>query len=295
MRPVGEAAALIAAFTWSATSVAMASLSSRTTPVAMSALRLSIATLLLPIVLLVSGEAGQLAEAPLSVIVAMIGSGLLAYTVGDTLYIAALAELGVQRAFTLTMAGFIALTVAGGVVLLGESLHWYQGIGALFVAGGIYLIVRSRSSSDAKRARADWLGYGLIAVVAVFWAAATLWLAGQRGDLGSVAASAIRTPAGTAGMLAFALATAPRDLVVPFRTFNHIAAITVIGVVSTLFGSLLYVYAVGEAGAARTTILNAASPMMALPLSIIFLKEPFTRAVAIGTGVCVAGVVLVVL
>ena len=129
----------------------------------------------------------------------------------------------------------------------------------------------------------------------MFWAAATLWLAGQRGDLGSVAASAIRTPAGTAGMLAFALATAPRDLVVPFRTFNHIAAITVIGVVSTLFGSLLYVYAVGEAGAARTTILNAASPMMALPLSIIFLKEPFTRAVAIGTGVCVAGVVLVVL
>jgi drug/metabolite transporter (DMT)-like permease len=95
-------------------------------------------------------------------------------------------------------------------------------------------------------------------------------------------------------MLGFALATAPRDLAVPFRRLDHIGPIAIIGIASTLLGSLLYVYAVGEAGAARTTILNAASPMMALPLSILFLKEPFTRSIAIGTAICVAGILLVV-
>ena len=294
MRPVGEAAALIAAFTWSATSVAMASLSSRTTPVAMSALRLSVATLLLPFVLLVSGEAGQLTDVPWSVVIAMAGSGVLAGSLGDTLYIAALGELGVQRAFTLTTALFIGLTVAGGVVLLDESLHWYQGVGAVLVAGGILLLVRSRTGDIPRAPRADWLGFGLVGIVAISWAAATLWLAGQRGDLGAIAASAIRTPAATVGMLVFAFATAPKALAAPLRTFNHAAAIAGVGVMA-LIGGLLYVYAVGEAGAARTTILNAASPMMALPLSIIFLKEPFTRAVAAGTAVCVAGIVLVVL
>jgi drug/metabolite transporter (DMT)-like permease len=145
MAAVGEAAALIAAFTWSATSVAMARLSTRTTPVAMSALRLSVASLLLPFVLLISGEAGELGDASARTIFAMAGSGILAYTVGDTLYIAALAEIGVQRAFTITMTLFISLTVAGGVLLLDESVRWYQGIGGVLVAGGILLIVRARA------------------------------------------------------------------------------------------------------------------------------------------------------
>ncbi len=91
---MGEAAALVAAFTWSATSVAMARLTLHVTPVAMSALRLAIASLILPFVLLASGETGQLADAPLGAIVAMIGSGLLAYAIGDTLYITALKRLG---------------------------------------------------------------------------------------------------------------------------------------------------------------------------------------------------------
>jgi drug/metabolite transporter (DMT)-like permease len=142
--------------------------------------------------------------------------------------------------------------------------------------------------------RIDPRGYVIVIAVAIFWAAATLWLAGGRGDLGSIAASTIRTPAGAVGMLSFAMATSPRDLAVPFRSARHIGSIAAIGVASTLLGSLLYVYAVGEAGAARTTILNAASPMMALPLSIIFLKEPFTRTIALGTAVCVAGILLVV-
>jgi len=71
-------------------------------------------------------------------------------------------------------------------------------------------------------------------------------------------------------------------------------SIIAIGITGTLFGSLLYVYAVGEAGAARTSILNACAPLMAVPLSVLVLKERFTRLIGLGTLICVAGVVLVV-
>ena len=291
---MGEAAALIAAFMWSATSVAMASLGLRVTPVAMSTLRLTVATLVLPLVLWVSGEGGEVLDADRMQVAALVGSGLLAYAVGDTIYIACLNKLGVQRAFTITMALFIALTVAGGVVLLDEELRWLQAVGAVLIAAGIFVLVRSRAGPADGRRRADTIGYALVIVVGVFWAAATLWLAGGRGDMGSVSASAIRTPAGAGAMLGFALITAPRDLASPFRDRRLLLAVAAIGLVSTLFGSLLYVYAVGEAGASTTTILSATSPLLALPLAVIVLKEPFTRMAGLGTVICVAGIVCVV-
>ena len=112
--------------------------------------------------------------------------------------------------------------------------------------------------------------------------------------MGSIAASTLRTPAGAIGMLAFGLATAPQTLVTPFRNRAVILGITAVAVAGTLFGSLLYVYAVGEAGPGKTSILNACAPLLALPLAVYALKEPFTRIVAVGTVVCVAGIVLVV-
>jgi uncharacterized membrane protein len=42
-------------------------------------------------------------------------------------------------------------------------------------------------------------------------------------------------------------------------------------------------------------VLSATSPLLAMPLSIIFLKERFTQRIGIGTVFCVAGIVLVVL
>lgn len=283
----------------------MARLTLSVTPVAMSTLRLAIASLILPVVLLASGEAGQLADAPIAAIIAMVGSGLLAYAIGDTLYISALGRLGIQRAFPITMALFIVLTVIGGIVWLGEEFSWMQAVGGLAVGAGIFLIVVPRQTAVASpvapgtpvrrfRDNAHFVGYSIVVLVGVFWAAATLWLADGRGELGPFAASALRTPAGAAGMLAFGLVTAPAQLVAPFQRRELIFGIAAIAVVGTLFGSLLYVYAVGEAGPGKTSILNACAPLLALPLSILVLKEPFTRIVVIGTVVCVAGIILVV-
>ncbi len=302
--------------TWSATSVALTSLSARTSPVVLSALRLGSATLLLPFILWASGQAGDLADASTWTLLQVIGSGFIGYGIGDTIYILALKRLGMQRTFPVTMALFISMTVAGGVVLLGEPLTWGLPSGAALIGTGIYLIVIPgkgtnelvpqvvpadsavatlvEQPSGTAFAAAGFSGYALLVLVGVFWAAATLWLASAKGDLGAIAAGAVRTPAGAVALLAFAATMQPRELRAPFRNRNHILGIVAAGIVGTAFGSLMYVYAVVTAGAARTAVLSATSPLLALPLSMMFLGERFTRRIGLGTVCCVSGILLVV-
>jgi drug/metabolite transporter (DMT)-like permease len=312
----GELAALIAAMIWACTSVALTSLSARTSPVVLSGLRLGFGSVVVAIVLLVSGQIDGLREASNATLAGVILSGLIGYGLGDTIYIVALKRVGMQRTFPITMALFIGLTVIGGVVLLGEDLSWGLPAGALLIGAGVYLLVIPTSdarphatppvpaepaSSTFAETRSlaittapDAIGYALLIAVGVLWTVATLWLANAKGDLEPIAAGAIRTPAGATALLGFAMATQRRDLAAPFRNRNHLAAIVAAGVVGTGLGSLLYVYGVLEAGAAQAAVLSATSPLMALPLSIMFLGEKFTPKVGLGTVLCVAGIVLVV-
>ncbi len=309
---MGEIAALIAAVTWAATSIAFTQFAARTAPAVISALRLGSASLLLPFVLLFSGQAGDLAEASWQTLAWVIVSGSLAYAVGDTLYIQALGALGMQRTFPISMALFIGLTVAGGVLLLGEDFTWGLPAGAVLIGAGISLIVVPRAKDGLaelapgegdlivaepeglKAKRSALSGYFLLLLVGIFWAAASLLLAGKRGELGAVAAGTIRLPAGAIALLAFT-AVAQRDaLQEPFRDRRHLLAIVVAGVIGTGLGSMMYVYAVVEAGAAKTAVLSATAPLMGLPLAVIFLKEQVDWRVGVGTLLCVLGIGLVV-
>ncbi len=309
---MGEVAALLAALTWAATSVALTSLSARTPPIVLSGLRLGFGALAMPIVLLASGETGTIAHAPAGTILQVVASGALGYGLGDTLYIAALNRLGMQRTFPVSMALYIGLTVIFGVLLLGEPFTWGLPLGALLIGAGTWLIISPSPpgepvpppSPDAGPVTLappvalpppGLAGYALLASVGITWAAATLWLAAASGGLGAIAAGTVRTPAGAVALLGFALAFQRPALLAPFRRPSHLGAIALAGLVGTTIGSLLYVYAVVTAGAARTAILSSTSPLLALPLSILFLRERLTRRILTGTLLCVAGIVLVVL
>ena len=301
---MGEIAGLIAAFTWACTSVMMASLSARTSPVALSALRLGAATLALPLVLLFSGTTSEIADAPLLTILGIAASGFLGYGLGDTVYIRALNVLGMQITFPITMALFIGLTVLGGIVLLDEPMTFGLLGGAALVAYGASLLfsssrrktseaeVQARAQGLAPSARPGWTAYALLPLVGLFWAVATLWLSAAKGDLSAIAVGTIRTPAGAIALLAFGLITQPANMRAPFASRMHIGTIVVAGLLGTLFGSLLYVYSVVEAGAAKAAVLSATAPLMALPLGVIFLGEPLGRRSVGGTACCVGGILL---
>lgn len=304
---------------WAGTSVALTSLSSRIAPAVLSGLRLGFGSLVVFVIFAFSGETGDLAAASAASLFGVIVSGFIGYGLGDTLYIAALKRLGMARTFPVTMALYIGGTVFGGVVLLDEAFSWGLPAGAALIGAGIYLIVIPAAGTrqplppvPAEPASATFAeteagsatgafaapgvsGYTLLIAVGFFWSVATLWLAAAKGDLGPIAAGAVRTPAGAVALIGFAFATQRPQLAAPFRNRNHLLAIIAAGMVGTGLGSLAYVYAVVEAGAARTAVLSATSPLMALPLSILFLGERLNRRIIAGTACCVGGILLVVL
>jgi drug/metabolite transporter, DME family len=314
---MGELAALLSAMVWAATSVMLTSLTSRTQPIVLSALRLTVGSAALALTLLASGQFHSYGDATTLEILGVMGSGVVGYAFGDTLYIRVLGLLGLQKAFPISMALYISMTVVGGIVILGEPFKWGLPLGALLIGAGIVLIVVPGArepdqplsvvppAGPALSVFEDLthsgvadphplLGYALLVLVGLFWATATLWLAGARGSLEPVAAGAIRAPAGGLSLLAFALVTRPAAVRASFARRRTILGILVAGLLGTGFGSLMYVYAVSEAGAARTAVLSATAPLMGLPLSMIFLRERFTRRVAAGTLICVAGILAVV-
>ena len=297
MAPVGELAALLSAATWSGTSVALTSLGSRVSPAALSTLRLSVASLLLPFILIATGGVHEITSASLATIAGIAGSGIVAYAVGDTIYIHALKSVGMQRTFPVTMALFIAFTVTGGIVLLGEDFAWGLVGGAVLIGIGIWLLTlagTARAGDLAGPQRLQPRALLHLLAVGIIWTCATLWLAAAANDMGAVPANTLRASASCLSLIVFTVATDRPGLAAPFRNRTYLLAILAAGLVGTLFGSLAYVYAVTTAGAARTAVLQSTAPLMALPLSVIFLREPLTRRAVGGTLACVAGILLVV-
>jgi drug/metabolite transporter (DMT)-like permease len=60
-------------------------------------------------------------------------------------------------------------------------------------------------------------------------------------------------------------------------------------------GSLLYTVAVKMIGASIAALLGSTSPLFAVPISILLLKEQFNRRSIVGVLLTVTGVALVVL
>jgi drug/metabolite transporter (DMT)-like permease len=71
--------------------------------------------------------------------------------------------------------------------------------------------------------------------------------------------------------------------------------LTLLALYSTGIGMIVWTLTVEYAGAARASLLNTASPLIGVPLSVVFLRERVTRLVALGTLLSVLGVWLILL
>ena len=111
---MGEAAALTSALCWAAAGVVVTSLSARLPAAALSALQMTIASAALLLALIVSGQLGELADASLATLLAVAGTGVIAFAIADPIYVRALSIVGMQRTYSVTIGLFILLTTSGG-------------------------------------------------------------------------------------------------------------------------------------------------------------------------------------
>ena len=289
---MGEAAALLSAFCWACTSVVLAHLGAKYGGAVLSGLRFLIASPFAIALLFLAEDAHEVAAASSGAIVAVIGSAVVNYLIGDTVYIRALPRVGLQRMSPTVTALWVALSTVGGVLILGEAAGLPLLLGGACVIVGTFLVVSGqvqRLPDTSGPARlGPLLTLGLMLIVAGSWAASTMLLAGGRGNLGPIAVNALRVPAG-------ALMITSRGQVLrrlPER--RDMPLVLAVGVFGTALGSLCYVYAVAEAGAARAVILNSTSPLMVVPLSMWILRERLTARIALGTAFCLSGTLIVV-
>lgn len=293
---MGASAALASSALWALTSVLLASQSGRLRPLMMSAIRSLTASLMLIGLLVATAGLVQFREMTLITGVSMMGSGIIGQAVGDTLYINALGHLGVSRTFPITNSAYPFITFLLAVALLGEAVTWTLPIGgALIVAGITWIVLEQRRADAASEVKIELVRGVIFALAAASaWATATVWLRGQQGNLDALGAASVRIPAASVAVWATIAMSRGRGHEPPRPiTPRSLAIVAAAGVLGTGLGSILFIYAVDEIGAAKTAFLTTSAPIFALPMGVLFLSEKLTPRTLLGTAVTIAGIWLV--
>ena len=293
----GVLAGIGSAAIWAAASTLMAASSTRVDAVSVSAVRALWGALALLIAAPFVAMTGGFEAVDAGVVVAVVGSAVVGMALGDTLYIASLKALGLTRGFTISLGLFVFLTYLFGIVLLGDDITLAEATGSVLVLVGVYLVaLRGRKAPTPEQAgggKSVPRGLALVGATALFWALATVWLGDAVEGQDAVAVTAIRLPA-MALLLGLVAGALPRSSL-RRREISRWdqRALFVAGLFGTGLGSLLFIYAVQEAGVGRAAVATAISPLFAVPLGAIFLKERLTLWIVAGVAVAVAGIVLI--
>jgi drug/metabolite transporter (DMT)-like permease len=80
----------------------------------------------------------------------------------------------------------------------------------------------------------------------------------------------------------------------PRPTRRATKIVVVAGFFGMALGSVLYVTMVKYIGAAMGSVIGSTSPLFAVPVSMVFLKERPTRLALVGILIAISGVILVI-
>ncbi len=296
----GIFAALGAAAAWATSSTLMATQSARMDSGSISAIRLTFAAIFFMTVLFAAGQQGEIRDMGWNHGAQLILSALLGLAVGDTLYVVAIGMVGMARAFTIALGTFTVLAYAFSIVFLGDAVTIAVIVGSVLVLTAIYLVAlrgRPKASADDPNVvmvspRRVFLGLAIVLIAGACWAGAAVWTRAVALDYGTLAVGSIRLPAAAflvSMYVAINGASAVRQRQVSRRSAMLLA---IAGIAGTGLGGLLYLVALKDIGAGRAAVLASMSPLFALPLGALILKERITLWVAVGTVLAVCGIVL---
>ncbi|MHB0871007.1 MAG: DMT family transporter [Chloroflexota bacterium] len=291
---IGEFSGLGCAAAWAVISTVMRSLSEKISPVVVNGLRCSFASVTLILLVVLLGHADAVTRLPLAGVAAILGSGLLGQTMGDAIYVRSMKLLGASRAMPISSVNPM-MTLVLAVIFLGEPLTWGAVGGTVLVIGGIYLLAfpyNPLEQGGQLRGSSEKLGLLLALAAAVCWSLSTILLKIGLASVDLFVANAIRMSMAAVlllGLDAFQSRGRP-----PLGLGRRSLVVVGLAGILSAFSSLMYLTAVLYAGAAKAATLSATAPLFGLPLSIFFLRERFSRRIAVGTLLAVLGVWLVV-
>jgi drug/metabolite transporter (DMT)-like permease len=245
-----------------------------------------IATSLLGLTALALGELDSLGTVSSTAIWAIIASGVIGLSIGDTALFAAVDRIGPHRSLLFqTFAPVFAAT--GAYFAFGERLVPGQMAGAVLVLAGVVLVVAGPDSGF----RISTTGALLAIVAAAGQGFGVVFAKAGMAELPTVAASFFRMLAGTVGVL---LIIGPagrwpkwKGLCQTPGSLRKLAGPVVLG---TYFAFLLMMAGVAVAPASIASTLLATTPIFGLFIDARLGGAPITRRGILGTLLAVAGV-----
>jgi DME family drug/metabolite transporter len=291
----GEAYAIACALLWALSSALLKSQTHKIHVIFLGALRTLPALLIYWGVLLFSGRAAELLHLPLRAWVYLAGSTLIGLVVGDSIYFQSMKLIGLSRAMPLSTT-YPFFTMLLSLLFLDEHLGWTVVAGAVLIAAGGYLLALHRGKerlgeSEATR-RVNAVGVALALSAAVCWSMSTVLLRKGLDEVDATMANVVRLSVLVVALSAMAFKVGQVDRVKGYG-LRSLGIVFLAGIIGTGLGTFTFLTAVQRAGAARTSILTATTPLFGVPMSLLLKERPSSRTL-VGTGLTMAGVWLTI-
>ncbi len=290
---IGLATGLLASAIYAVSVVVYKSQSDSIRPLAISSIKMWVALAFMTALIVLPIHSEQF-YVPQEALAYLVVSVIFGAVLGDYFYLTAQERIGVSYAFPIAMSFPIFTYLLAIAVGLEEPLL-SRSVGILLAVIGVILISKEQGQDDdhSVKRNLDKIGIGLALLVAIFYAMGAILLQVGVENVSPIDGNFVRVAFGSVAFIPMFLVAKHRGMSTPPK--RTIKIIAVAGLFGMGLGSLLYVSTVKFVGAAVTSVIGSLSPLFALPISIIFLKERITRVAMIGVAVTIAGVILVVL
>ncbi len=289
---LGTTAGFVASAMWAISVVVYRSQSKEIRPLMISSVKMWVALGFMSVVVILPFRTSPF-FVPIESLVYLALSISLGAVIGDTIYLTSQERIGVSYAFPIAMS-FPILTYFLAIVFLGDVLVPSRLFGTVVTVGGLILISyeQNNADEDGQSAKLDPLGIALAFLTMVMFATGTVLLDIGVTGVDPVDANFVRVVFGSAEFVPLFLVARHQGMSMPTPRAAKIVAVA--GLFGMAIGSLLYVLMVKLIGAAMGSVIGSTSPLFAVPISVLYLKERLTALAAVGVAATVIGVILVV-
>ena len=293
---MGESLALLNAVIWALTGVVTKGVGRDVKPIHIVTTQVWVGFLFLIGIGLVTGYLDDLAEVQIRSALYLAG-GALVNTAGSLVFWQAITRSTVSKVYPTTQSIFISISVLAGWLFLGDSPQIGVVGGAILIIGGVILLNRKPEAAVQKSANpslpseqgstGDYIGLGLAGLTAILWAVGFLSTVVGLQDTPPVLAATIRN-------FVPAILFIPLVFVIPSsrvsRVFKRNGTRLILGAVLFVGSSLSFVLALDNAPPGVVVVLINTSPMWAVVLAMVLLKERLDRYGLAGAALSVAGI-----
>jgi drug/metabolite transporter (DMT)-like permease len=289
----GELAALVTALCWAITAAAFESAGKRIGSLPVNFIRLIIAFFLIGIYTLFTRGMFLPLDASGSNWLWLFISGLIGFVIGDMFLFEAYVEIG-SRISLLIMSSSPPITALAGFLILGEKLTLVHTLAIFVTMGGIALVILVKGDKDNKVQFSHPLKGILFALIGSLGQAFGLIFSKiGMGDLNPFEATQIRIIAAVLGFII--VISFKKEWRKVFASFKDRKAISWTGI-GAFFGPFIGVsfslLAIKYISTGIVSTITSISPILIIPISIIFLKEKVTLKEIIGALISIIGVAL---